>query len=81
MSEFKIDKEVDLTGVACPINYVKTKLALEALAAGQILAILLDDGEPIVNVPRSAKEDGHKILEVNKINDSYQVLIRRGEEQ
>ncbi|MFH1347507.1 MAG: sulfurtransferase TusA family protein [Candidatus Margulisiibacteriota bacterium] len=74
----EIDRKADLRGVSCPLNYVKTKLQLEELEAGQVLAILLDDGEPIVNVPRSAKEDGNQILEVNKIEDYYQVLIKKG---
>jgi TusA-related sulfurtransferase len=62
-------EKLDLRGVKCPLNYVKTKLKLEELEAGQVLDILLDDGEPIVNVPRSAKEDGYKILEVRKIEE------------
>jgi tRNA 2-thiouridine synthesizing protein A len=48
---------------------VKTKLKLEELETGQELTVLLDDGEPIVNVPRSAKEDGNKILEVKRLEE------------
>ncbi|MFH1684255.1 MAG: sulfurtransferase TusA family protein [Candidatus Margulisiibacteriota bacterium] len=73
-----IDRKADLRGISCPLNFVKTKLQLEELETGQVLAILLDDGEPIVNVPRSAKDDGNQILEVNKIEDYYQVLIKKG---
>ena len=72
-----VDKKADLKGVACPINYVKTKLELEELEVGQVLEVLLDDGEPILNVPRSAKEDGHQILEVNKVDNYYSVLIQK----
>ncbi|NQT30308.1 MAG: sulfurtransferase TusA family protein [Candidatus Saganbacteria bacterium] len=77
MEKIKIDQNIDMRGVSCPLNYVKTKLAIEELEVGEVLAVLLDDGEPIVNVPRSAKEDGHQILEVNKIQDHYQVLIKK----
>jgi TusA-related sulfurtransferase len=52
---------IDLTGVACPMNWVKTKLALERLAPGDELAVRLDAGEPIESVPRSAREDGHEV--------------------
>ena len=52
---------IDLTGVACPMNWVKTKLALEQLAPGDELAVRLDPGEPIESVPRSAREDGHAV--------------------
>ena len=53
--------ELDLRGVACPMNWVKTKLALERLAPGDELAVRLDGGEPIESVPRSAREDGHDV--------------------
>ncbi|MFA4844619.1 MAG: sulfurtransferase TusA family protein, partial [Candidatus Margulisiibacteriota bacterium] len=59
-------------------NYVKTKLKLEELAAGQVLEIILSDGEPIVNVPRSAKDDGNEILAVQPVEDYFKVLIRKG---
>ena len=46
----------------CPIIFVKNKVALENLNDGQILELRLNDGEPIQNVPRSLKDEGHKIL-------------------
>lgn len=52
----------DLRGVACPLNYVKTKLKLEMMDAGECLEVWLDAGEPIKNVPMSLRNDGHKIL-------------------
>jgi tRNA 2-thiouridine synthesizing protein A len=52
---------LDLTGVPCPLNWVRTRLALEELAPGDALEVLLDDGEPLDSVPRSAREDGHAV--------------------
>jgi tRNA 2-thiouridine synthesizing protein A len=76
--ESKIDQSMDLRGVSCPLNYVKAKLKLEEMEVGQVLEILLDDGEPIVNVPRSAKEDGYKIMEIMQIEDYFKVLVKKG---
>jgi tRNA 2-thiouridine synthesizing protein A len=53
--------QLDLTGVPCPMNWVRTRLALEELAPGDSLVVLLDDGEPLDSVPRSAREDGHVV--------------------
>ena len=53
--------ELDLTGVPCPLNWVRARLALEALAPGDRLEVLLDEGEPLDSVPRSAREDGHDV--------------------
>jgi tRNA 2-thiouridine synthesizing protein A len=52
---------LDLRGVVCPLNWVKAKLALEDLSAGEEITLLLDPGEPVESVPRSAREDGHDV--------------------
>jgi tRNA 2-thiouridine synthesizing protein A len=52
---------LDLSGVPCPMNWVRTKLALEDLPPGDSLTVLLDEGEPLESVPRSAREDGHEV--------------------
>jgi TusA-related sulfurtransferase len=76
--EIRPDAELDLHGVMCPYNYVKTKLKLEEMKPGQILAVIIDDGEPIRNVPRSAHDEGHKILQIQKLDHAYRVLIQHG---
>ena len=53
--------ELDLTGTPCPLNWVKAKLALERMEPGEEIVLLLDPGEPIESVPRSAREDGHDV--------------------
>jgi len=69
---------LDLTGVACPMNFVKTKLKLETLPAGAHLSVILDDGEPITNVPRSLEEQGQKVLEQEKISDGqWKILVEK----
>ena len=73
-----IAKSLNLRGEVCPLNFVKTKLALEQMRSGQVLEVILDGGEPIQNVPRSVKEDGHKILKVQKQDDgTFKVLIEK----
>lgn len=52
---------LDLRGVACPMNWVRTKLALERMSPGEVLEVRLDPGEAISSVPRSAREDGHGV--------------------
>jgi tRNA 2-thiouridine synthesizing protein A len=71
--------ELDLRGVICPYNFVKTKLKLETLEQGQVLSVLLDDGDPIRNVPRSVQNEGHTVLSQERVDRAYRVLIRREE--
>jgi sulfite reductase (ferredoxin) len=72
----------DLRGVACPLNYVKTKLKLEMMETGEQLEVWLDAGEPIKNVPMSLKNDGHKILLQEALEPEashYRVLVEKVE--
>jgi sulfite reductase (ferredoxin) len=65
---------VDLRGVKCPINFVKTKLVLDNRTSGQVTAFYLDDGDPIQNVPRSLEAEGHQIMSVDTHYDGYNLL-------
>ncbi len=76
--EFKIDETVDITNVVCPVTFVKTKVALEEMDDGQILSVHMKDGEPVQNVPRSVKEEGHKILKLIDNGDgTYDLIVRK----
>lgn len=70
---------LDLRGTICPINFVKTKLKLEELSSGDVLEVLLDEGEPIKNVPRSITEEGHKVLGISRVDEYYRVLIEKAD--
>lgn len=68
---------LDITKEHCPMTFVKAKLKLEELERGDELGILLADGEPIKNVPRSI-EDGHgKILSQEKVENNYLLKVRK----
>ena len=72
----------DLRGVACPLNYVKTKLKLEMMDAGEKLEVWLDAGEPIRNVPMSLKNDGHLIHLQEALEPEaahYRILVEKVE--
>ena len=71
------DVKKDFRGVMCPMNFVKTKIALTPMQSGQILEILLDEGAPIENVPGSVKNEGHTILSTEKVENYWKVLIRK----
>lgn len=75
--ELAVHRILDLRGVFCPMNFVKTKLALDGLEEGQVLEVIIDDGEPVKNVPRSIKEEGHHILRVDNLGGAFRLLIRK----
>ena len=71
------DAEIDLRGVMCPYNYVKTKLRLEGMDSGQVLAVILDEGEAMQNVPRSVQDEGHSVIQQERYESGYRILIRK----
>lgn len=78
MSERRISSSLDLKGVKCPLNFVKIKIELEKMQSGENLEVILDGGEPIQNVPRAIKEEGHKIVKVDKeLDDTFRLLIKK----
>ena len=82
MADYEIDDTVDTTDVVCPVTFVKAKVALEELDDGQILAIRMNDGEPVQNVPRSIKEEGHQILKLNTNDDgTYTLIVKKVEDE
>ena len=70
-------EELDLRGVICPYNFVKTKLKLDTLDHGFHLTVLLDDGDPIRNVPQSIMNEGHQVLSQEKVGNYYRIVIQK----
>jgi len=69
---------IDITKDHCPMTFVKTRLKLDELKKGDTLEVLLNKGEPLENVPRSAKELGFTIEEVSEVTEPvYKVVIKK----
>ena len=58
---------LDITKEHCPMTFVKTKLKLAQIKEGDTLEVLLSEGEPLDNVPRSAEEQGVKVLSIEHV--------------
>jgi sulfite reductase (ferredoxin) len=65
----------DLRGVACPMNFVQTKILLAPMQPGEALEIWLDDGPPIENVPGSVRGEGHEILKQERTENYWKLTI------
>ena len=73
------DQELDITGEVCPMTFVRTRLALDRMAPGQTLLVILRGDEPLRNVPRTAREQGHTVLSQEFGTDGVtHLLLRRG---
>ena len=73
---------LDVRGYACPLTWVKTRVALERLAKGEVLEVWLPAGKPAEKLPRSAVEDGHRVLAIEALAGepaAFRVLLAKGE--
>ena len=69
---------VDITEEVCPMTYVRTKLKLETLSAVDLLEVLLRGDEPKRNIPRSAREEGHEVVSLERAEgEVWRLLIRK----
>ena len=83
MNEFRIASAmIDIRDVSCPITWVKTRMALEKVGPGELVVVLLREGEPLRNVPASAKEEGHRVVSVQELEDegpgTWEVVLEKG---
>lgn len=72
-------RSIDTCGEVCPMNMVRTKFELKDMLPGEILEVDLEAGEPVRNVSRSVKEDGNRIIKLEKLDTHYRMLIQKGE--
>ena len=72
-----VDRELDIRGDVCPITFVKSKLAIEKMAKGQVLKVLIDYAPSAVNVPRSLEHEGHEIISLTQDGERLWTLLVR----
>ena len=65
---------LDLRGIPCPRNTSLALIKLSTMDLNSTLEILIDDGEPIENVPSSIALEGHRILIQKKIDSNHWLL-------
>ena len=70
--------KLNIVNEHCPMTFVKTKIELSKLDKGDVLEVLLLEGEPLSNVPKSAREQGYNVLDVYHIYEKiHKVIIRK----
>ncbi len=78
----KANYYLDITGEVCPMTFVRTKLLVERMVAGETLEVRLKGAEPLANVPKSVAELGHDIIsltpeEAGTGSGIHRLLIRK----
>ncbi len=72
---------LDITSDICPLTMVKAKLLIEQMQVGEIASIRLSSGEPLDNVPRTLRDQGHEVVEIKEEDPPstyYSLVVRKG---
>lgn len=72
---------LDISAEVCPLTVVKTKLLLEQMAVGELASIRLSAGEPLDNLPRTLRDQGHRIIDLSPEEPGgavYRLLVCKG---
>jgi tRNA 2-thiouridine synthesizing protein A len=67
--------QLDLRGEVCPYTFVRTKLALEELADGDELVLILDHRPAFTNIPQALAEDGYPVLAIERRAEDRECVI------
>jgi tRNA 2-thiouridine synthesizing protein A len=75
------DCRLDITAYICPMTFVKTKLQLEEMEAGELLALKIRKGESYNNVTRSVRDEGHAIVGEAPVSEEVvELFIEKGKD-
>ena len=74
---FNPDRQIDCTGLFCPMPIVKTREAIKQLGVGQILEMLSDDPGSDPDMKSWARATGHDLVDVSRRGAVYHFLVRK----
>lgn len=71
------DRELDASGLLCPLPVLKARKQLQAMAAGEVLRLRATDPAAVIDVPHFCSKSGHVLLEAGQDGEAQIYLIRR----
>jgi len=74
---FNPDKQIDCTGLFCPMPIVKTREAIREMVTGQVLEMLSDDPASDPDMRSWAQNTGHELIEVTRSGAVYRFVVRK----
>ena len=71
------DKEIDTSGLNCPLPILKAKKALTELHSGQTLKVIATDPGSMRDFQAFARQTGNELLEQVANGDEFTIVLRR----
>jgi TusA-related sulfurtransferase len=79
MAEFREDRVLDASGLACPMPVVKAGKEMKSLAPGQILKIIATDRGSKTDIPAWAEDTGNELLASGEEGSALVFYVRKGD--
>jgi len=72
-----ITKELDASGLNCPMPILRAKKALKELASGDVLRVVATDPGSVKDFEAFAKQTGNELLESTEEGSSFVYLLKK----
>lgn len=71
------DRQIDCTGLFCPMPIVKTREAMTQMLVGEVLEMLSDDPAAEADMRSWSRSTGHDLVEVGRTGLVYRFMVRK----
>lgn len=78
MSDIAVKETLDVRGLACPMPVVKTRLAIDKLASGEVLKVVATDRGSLKDIPAWAQATGNKLVSADDGGEEIVFLLEKG---
>jgi len=73
--QYNITSSIDVRGVSCPVNAVRVKQAISAIGDDELIEVIIDEGQPLINVVRSINDAGYRIYKSQPGQNSVTIIV------
>lgn len=75
--ETKVDLELDLKGLLCPLPMVKVSQNIGKVPVGGVIRAVATDPGAMADIPAWAKSTGNEVLQAKKEGSEFVFLVKR----
>jgi len=71
------DKELDASGLACPLPIVRTRKSLQGMTSGQVLRVVATDPGSVHDMGAFAEQTGNALLSSGEEEGRYVFFLQK----
>ena len=71
------DKELNVSGLLCPLPILRTKQSLSAMSRGQLLKVITTDPASIIDFQVFSDNTGNELLSISETDSTFTFLLKK----